>query len=83
MAPQSHGLGFSFQGLGFRVLLLFAWRENVYPQTNWTSKRGFPKFCIFLGGPYNKDCNILGSMLGSPCIGKVPSLHNEAVQWCA
>ena len=26
-----------------------------------------------LGGPYNKDCNILGSILGSPCFWKLPN----------
>ena len=26
------------------------------------------------GGPYNKDYSILGSMLGSPCFGKLPSI---------
>ena len=25
-----------------------------------------------LGGPYNKDCCILGSILGSPDFGKLP-----------
>ena len=26
------------------------------------------------GGPYNKDCSILGSTLGSPYVGKLPFL---------
>ena len=34
---------------------------------------GFPKIRgTILGGPYNKDCNILGSVLGSPYLGKLP-----------
>ena len=27
----------------------------------------------FLGGPCNKDCNIEGSILGPPCLGKLPN----------
>ena len=36
--------------------------------------RGFPKLGapFFGGGPYNKDYRILGSMLGSPYLGKLP-----------
>ena len=34
---------------------------------------GFPKLGgTFLGGPHNKDYNMLGSILGSPCFGKLP-----------
>ena len=36
---------------------------------------GFPIImCTFLGGPYNKDYSILGSILGSPYFGKLPAL---------
>ena len=34
---------------------------------------GFPKLGVpFLGTPHNKDYSILGSILGSPYIGKLP-----------
>ena len=26
------------------------------------------------GGPFSKDCSILGSMLGSPYLGKLPHI---------
>ena len=33
---------------------------------------GFPKIRgTLFGGSHNKDCNILGSILGSPCLGKL------------
>ena len=35
---------------------------------------GFPKFGVPSGDPHNKDYSILGSILGSPCIGKLPLL---------
>ena len=39
---------------------------------------GFPKIRVtFLAGPHNKDHNILGSILGSPHLGKLPFLHEE------
>ena len=34
----------------------------------------------FYGGPYSKDYSILGSILGSPCLGKLPfkiSYYNQ------
>ena len=35
--------------------------------------RGFPKMRgTILGGPHNKDYDILGSTLGSPYFGKLP-----------
>ena len=37
---------------------------------------GFPKIRGYLfGGPIKKDYSILGSILGSPYFGKLPSLH--------
>ena len=34
---------------------------------------GFPEFRgTFYGGPNNKDCSLLGSILASPCLGKLP-----------
>ena len=34
---------------------------------------GFPKIMgTILGDPHNKDSSILGSILGSPCLGKLP-----------
>ena len=34
---------------------------------------GFPKIRgTFFGGPHDKDYSILGSILGSPCFGKLP-----------
>ena len=53
---REEGLGFrdlGFRGLGFRV-------EDL-------GFSGFPKSRdTLLGGPNNKDCSILGSILGSP-----------------
>ena len=41
------------------------------------SKWGFPKIRGYLfGGPYNKDYSILGSILGYPSFGKLPSSSN-------
>ena len=31
-----------------------------------------PNYGYHVGGPYNKDCSILGSILGSPYFGKLP-----------
>ena len=33
---------------------------------------GLPKFGVPFWGPCNKDYSILGSMLGSPNVGKLP-----------
>ena len=33
-----------------------------------------PNWGYLFGGPYNKDCSVLGSILGSPYFGKLPSL---------
>ena len=34
---------------------------------------GFPQVrATFLGGPYNKDYSISGSVFGSPCLWKLP-----------
>ena len=39
---------------------------------------GFPIIMdTFLGGSYNKDCSVLGSILGSPYFGKLPYLLKE------
>ena len=41
----------------------------------WLLKWGVPKIGgTFFGGPYNKDYSILGSILGYPDLGKLPSL---------
>ena len=42
--------------------------------TAWPSPiSGFPKIRgTLLGGPYNKDCSIFGSILGSFYVGKLP-----------
>ena len=34
---------------------------------------GFPNYGYLFGGPHNKDYSILGSILGSPYFGKLPS----------
>ena len=34
---------------------------------------GFLKLGVPLWGPFNKDCSILGSILGSPYLGKLPN----------
>ena len=33
---------------------------------------GFPKLGVPFEGPNNMDCSILGSLLGSPHVGKLP-----------
>ena len=33
---------------------------------------GFPKIRAPFGDPYDKDYNLLESILGSPCFGKLP-----------
>ena len=33
---------------------------------------GFPNFGYRFGGPHNKDCSIVGSIIGSPYFGKLP-----------
>ena len=38
-------------------------------------KMGFPNKGYLFGGPYNKDCSILGSILGSPHFGKLPYMY--------
>ena len=39
---------------------------------------GFPEFGgDILGGPNNRDCNILGSILGFAYFGKLPFRHNK------
>ena len=41
---------------------------------------GFPKIRgTFFGGPHNKDYTILGSILGFPCLGKLPYRGHEQV----
>ena len=43
--------------------------------------RGFPKLGVpFFGGPHNKDSSILGSILRSPSLGKLP--HPNLIQSC-
>ena len=42
---------------------------------NWIWE--FPKLRVPFWGPHNKDCSILGSILGSPYFGKLP--YSEAV----
>ena len=34
---------------------------------------GFPKLGLPFWGPKNKDCRSLGSILGSPYLGKLPN----------
>ena len=44
-------------------------KSATVPQRIW----GFPKIRGYLfGGPHNKDHSTLGSILGSPCFGKLP-----------
>ena len=38
---------------------------------------GFPKLGVPFGGPHNKDYSILGSILGSPYLGKLPNLADQ------
>ena len=46
------------------------------PKCNWVAVKEFwwiPKIRgTFFGGPYSKDYSILGSILGSPYLGKLP-----------
>ena len=37
---------------------------------------GFPELGHLIGVPHNKDYSILGSILGSPCFGKLPFFFN-------
>ena len=42
----------------------------------YTYTWGFPKIRgTFLGGPYSQDYSILGSILGSPFLGKLPHIY--------
>ena len=44
---------------------------------------GFPKLGVPFLGPQNKDYSILGSMLGSPYLGKLPyGLRSGALSRC-
>ena len=48
--------------------------QQLRPQ-GFLQSRGFPKIRVkgtFLGGPYKKDYSILGSIFGSPYLGKLP-----------
>ena len=48
-------------------------KELRLASTYW----GFPKLgAPFFGGPYNKDYNMLVSILGSPYLGKLPYQHS-------
>ena len=33
-----------------------------------------------MGGPNNKDCSILGSILGSPYLGKLPFVKDSGYE---
>ena len=53
----------------FQQLLVIPGRAKP----NMTPIWGFPKVRgTFFGGPHNKDYSILGSILGSPLLGKLP-----------
>ena len=39
--------------------------------------RGSQNWGYHHGGAYNKDYHILGSILGSPCVGKLPNLITQ------
>ena len=48
--------------------------ERGAVMSTWNAKWGLPKILgTFFGGPHNKDYSILGSILGSPYFGKLPS----------
>ena len=51
-------------------LVQASWSSRLHGQNKW----GFPEIRgTLFGGPYNKDYNIFGSILGSPDFGKLPS----------
>ena len=41
-----------------------------------------PNEGCFLGGPKNEDYSILGSILGSPYLGKLPGQGASLRPWC-
>ena len=44
---------------------------------------GLPKLGVPFGGPNKRGCNELGSILGSPYLGKLPQAAVPASQWRA
>ena len=40
---------------------------------------GSQNYGYHFGGPYNKDCSILGSILGSPHFGKLPNMVTSSI----
>ena len=40
----------------------------------------FPKLGVLFEGSYNKDYSMLGSILGSPCFGKLPYTAGQTFQ---
>ena len=55
-------MGFGVKGLGLRIVFCIKEFSMGFPITRGT----------FFGGPSNKDCGILGSIVGCPYLGKVP-----------
>ena len=46
---------------------------SMVPRSTWGIFGGFPKLGVPFWGSHSKDSSILGSMLGSPFLGKLPS----------
>ena len=67
--------GFGFRGLGFRSLGFRVWGLGFWGLgvVGFRVSGLFPKIRgTPFGAPYNKGYNIWGSILGSPCFGKLP-----------
>ena len=50
--------------------------EEMQTLCPYSLSGGFPKLGVPFGGPHKKDYGILGSILGSPYLGKLPSQNN-------
>ena len=60
---------------------LFATGHGVRPVDGAINLNGsFPKLGVPFWGPYNKDYSILGSILGSSYLGKLPN-QNSSHPW--
>ena len=57
----------------------FKWDMGVY-RAQGLGFRVSQNYGYFFGGPDNKDHRILGSMLGSPYLGKLPHLKGFELQ---
>ena len=69
---------FRVQGLRHAKFQVFMCLWNHFFDLRFDVMRGFTKLGVpFLGGPYNKDHSIWGSILGSPYLGRLPFTGGE------